>query len=81
MVLRLITFRAVVGVGALTLLNATQTLLVDMMPNQGSSITACVRPRLSTILWIPLILVEQPRSLLAGCWHGIDYKPYPRRTR
>ncbi|KAH9996022.1 major facilitator superfamily domain-containing protein [Russula vinacea] len=30
-----------IGVGALTLLNATQTLLVDMMPNQGSSITAC----------------------------------------
>ncbi len=41
--LRLITFH-LVGVSAITIMNATQTLLVDMMPNQGSSITACVRP-------------------------------------
>ncbi len=44
--LRLITFY-LVGVSAITILNATQTLLVDMMPNQGSTITACVRPPLS----------------------------------
>jgi hypothetical protein len=43
MVLCLITIR-VVGVTAFTVMSATQTLLVDMMPNQGSSITACVRP-------------------------------------
>ena len=36
-----------VGVTALTMMNTTQTLLIDMMPNQGSSITACVRPPLS----------------------------------
>jgi hypothetical protein len=27
------------------------------------------------------ILLEQSRSLLAGCWHGIDYKSDPRRPR
>ncbi|KAF8481814.1 MFS general substrate transporter [Russula ochroleuca] len=31
----------IIGATALTVLNATQTLLVDMMPSQGSSITAC----------------------------------------
>jgi hypothetical protein len=53
MTFRLITFH-LVGVSAITILNATQTLLVDMMPNQGSSITACVRPPFITIPWIPL---------------------------
>jgi hypothetical protein len=56
--LRYMTFRLItlhlVGVSAVTILNATQTLLVDMMPNQGSSITACVRPPFITIPWIPL---------------------------
>ena len=50
--LHLITFH-LVGVSAIIILNATQTLLVDMMPNQGSSITACVRPPFITIPWIP----------------------------
>ena len=27
------------------------------------------------------ILLEQSRSLLDGCWHGIDHKSYSRRTR
>jgi hypothetical protein len=49
----LITFH-LVGVSAITVLNATQTLLVDMMPNQGSSVTACVRPPFISIPWIPL---------------------------
>ncbi|KAN0111587.1 MFS general substrate transporter [Russula decolorans] len=31
----------IIGVSAITILNATQTLLIDMMPNQGSSVTAC----------------------------------------
>ncbi len=47
---RLITF-LLVGASAITVMNATQTLLVDMMPNQGSSITACVRPPFVIIPW------------------------------
>jgi hypothetical protein len=46
MVFCLITFH-LVGITAVIVMNATQTLLVDMMPNQGSSITACVRLLLS----------------------------------
>jgi hypothetical protein len=44
----LITFH-LVGVSAIIIMNANQTLLVDMMPNQGSSIMACVRPPFITI--------------------------------
>ena len=50
--LRLITFH-VVGVTSIAVLNGTQTLLVDMIPNQGSSITACVRLSLS-LPWISI---------------------------
>jgi hypothetical protein len=53
MTLRLITFH-LVGVSAITIMNGTQTLLVDMMPNQGSSITACVRPPFISVPWISL---------------------------
>ena len=51
-------FFTVVGMGALTVMNATQTLLVDMMPNQGSSITACVRLHLPTIPLISLNFIS-----------------------
>ena len=40
----------VVGLVAVVIMNTTQTLLVDLVPDQGSSITACVRTPLSTIL-------------------------------
>jgi MFS family permease len=43
--LRLTAF-LVVGLLAMIILNTTQTLLVDLVPNQGSSITACVRTSL-----------------------------------
>ena len=86
--LRLITFH-LVGVSLVIISNANQTLLVDMMPNQGSSITACVRSPFITIPWIPLkypilfsfFLLEQYRTLSLGCWYGVHYKTHPRRTR
>ena len=79
---RLNTFH-LVGVSAITILNATQTLLVDMMPNQGSSITACVRPPFFTIPCIPLkclFFLEQYCTLPLGCWYGVNCKTHPRRT-
>ena len=72
--LRLITFH-LVGVSATIIMNAIQTLLVDMMPDQGSSITACVRPPFITIPWIPLnysFLLEQYRTLPLGCWYELS---------
>lgn len=36
--------RFIVGLTCIIIFNATQTLLVDLFPNQGSSITACVGP-------------------------------------
>ena len=50
--LRLIMFHAV-GITSIAVFNGTQTLLVDMMPNQGSSITACVCPSLSLFHGFP----------------------------
>ena len=32
-----------VGYAIVSMMNSTQTLLVDLLPNQGSSVTACVR--------------------------------------
>jgi len=54
--LRLITSH-LAGVSSIIVLNATQTLLVDMMPNQGSTITACVRPPFTTM---PRISLRSP---------------------
>ncbi|KAH9964193.1 MFS general substrate transporter [Russula dissimulans] len=34
----------IIGLAATVIFNAIQTLLVDLVPSQGSSITACVRP-------------------------------------
>ena len=87
--LRLITFH-LVGISSVIILNATQTLLVDMMPNQGSSITACVRPPaflshlshgLRSIEISYFLLLEQYRALPLGCWYGVDCEPDPGRTR
>jgi len=65
------------------IMNPIQTLLVDLMPSQGSSITACVRLGLP----IPhefhrfLLLTEQHCPLLYGCCHGVRYKTHPCRNR
>jgi len=40
----------VVGLIAVIIMNTTQTLLVDLVPDQGSSIAACVRTPLPTTL-------------------------------
>jgi hypothetical protein len=50
--LRLITFH-IVGFSNVIIINSTQILLIDMMPNQGSSIMACVRLPFITIPWTP----------------------------
>jgi len=39
-----LTMLCVVGLTIVTIMNAIQTLLVDLFPDQGSSVTACVRP-------------------------------------
>jgi hypothetical protein len=45
----------------------------------GMCTSAFVHYPMNSIYYrVPL---EQYRPLLVGCWHGIDYKPYPRRTR
>jgi len=81
--LPLITFH-LVGVSATAIMTSTQTLLVDMMPNQGSSIMACVRPPFVTLLDSIEIshsfLVDQSRTLPLGCWYGVHCKTHPRRT-
>jgi len=46
----LTTSLVLVGLTVVVIMNTTQTLLVDLVPDQGSSITACVRTPLPTTL-------------------------------
>ena len=66
-------------------MTGTQTLLVDMMPNQGSSIMACVRPPFITLLdsieILYSFLIDQYCTLPFGRWYGVRCKTHPRRTR
>ena len=79
-----LTTSLVVGVVVVVIMNTTQTLLVDLVPNQGSSITACVRTPLSATLihikFFPLP-TEQYRSLLYWRRHGVCYQPHTCRAR
>ncbi len=56
-----------VGYTIVTIMNTVQTLLVDLNPSQGSSVTACVRLIFRFISWIPLLIgfrTEQPCPML-----------------
>ena len=47
-----------VGFAVMTILTATQTLLVDLLPGLGSSVSACVRPRLPFHGFTILIIIQ-----------------------
>jgi hypothetical protein len=68
----------VVGATLVSVLNAITSLLVDLVPSQSSSITACVCQRLFGFMQVLIfsILAEQRRPLLDGCRHGNHYKPH-----
>jgi hypothetical protein len=73
-----------VGMAAIAVLNSIQTLLIDLIPDQGSSITACVCPPFPITREFRrkfALPIEQYRPLLYGRWHCVRYEPHPCRAR
>ena len=62
------------------IMNPIQTLLVDLIPTQGSSIIACVRLRFPQPHEFHrfLLLSEQRRPLFYGRGHSVRYEPHTR---
>ena len=61
-----LTTSLVVGLLVVVILNPIQTLLVDLVPNQGSSITACVRiPLPMTLVYIKFTIADRTLSSVA----------------
>lgn len=73
-----LTMCLVVGATVVSIINAITALLVDLVPQQGSSITACVCLCSLRIYESPQfsILTEQRCPLLDGGWYGVRYKPH-----
>lgn len=60
----------------MAIMNAAQTLILDLVPDQGSSVTACVCRFLVYVLLLRVV-AEQPR---AGCTerdHGCGHRVNP----
>ena len=61
-----LTASLVVGLAVVVILNTTQTLLVDLVPDQGSSITACVcTPLPTTQIYIKSLIADRTISSVA----------------
>jgi hypothetical protein len=77
-----LTTSPTVGLTVVVIMNTIQTLLVDLVPDQGSSITACVRttplPTMLTYSKVSPLPTEQHRPLLYRRWHGVCHQPHPR---
>ena len=74
-----------VGWSNVSIMNNIQTLIIDLAPQHGSSITACVRfllPHAPELLTnISTLLAEQPHPVLH--WRGLRlrHRPHPEPVR
>ena len=55
--------------------------MIDLFPDQGSSITACVSTltRTNTSVCCLILTSEQSRALCGGGWRSIGYTAYDKR--
>lgn len=79
----------IVGFFSMAIMNATQTLILDLVPDQGSSVTACVRLcSLFFSLFHPFTgrinelksFSEQPHPLRPQRDHGSSHSAHPHRA-
>ncbi len=78
------THEVSVGYAIVVIMNTVQTLLVDLVPNQSSSVTACVCVHATMchrMLTLLLIYPEQSCSMLIRCRMCIRDRPHHQRYR
>jgi hypothetical protein len=55
-----------VGSTSISILNTTMTLMIDILPSQGSSATACVSSQILLSMCLKLNIVDESRTLLVS---------------